>query len=365
MEALFNRYRNVAALVVAIVAQLMLLAYQIKGNGEVRLIRVWAVSAVTPVARGMEAGRRGVSHFFRDYFFLLGVRGENQRLKADLDRVRLENQFLHNELSTAERAHSLAIFQQQTPSTTVAAHVIGNTTGVGARVVIVDRGSNSGIEKGMAVITPDGIVGKITNVFPTASYMLLITDPTFAAGVLSQKNRVRGTVKGQPSGTVIVDYVQNEEKVDPGEWFYTSGDDRIFPKGLPVGPAIVVRQGKTRKEIQINPGGLENGLEEVLIVVDGVHRALPDAAAEGQPVHLLDPPPPEPGDSETPVQTGPRMTDADRLTDRYRKIGEAQKHEYGTGGTPNFNVNLEPPAAASPTAPSGAIQGAPPPPAAR
>jgi len=341
MEALFNRYRNVAALVVAIVAQLMLLAYQIKGNGEVRLIRVWAVTAVTPVARAMEATRTGVSRFLRDYFLLIRVRSENQQLKTELDRIRLENQFLHNELSTAERAKALAIFQQQTPSTTVAAHVIGNTTGVGARVVMVDRGSNSGIEKGMAVITPDGIVGKITNVFPTASYMLLITDPTFAAGVISQTNRVHGTVKGQASGAVIVDYVQNEQKVDPGEWFYTSGDDRIFPKGLPVGQATVVRPGKARKEIRIEPGGLQNGLEEVLIVVDGVHRALPEIPSDPQPVHLLDPPPAEPG-AEAPVQAGPRLTDADRLMDRYRKIGEAQKHVYGRGGAPNFNAEPEP-----------------------
>jgi rod shape-determining protein MreC len=321
MEALFNRYRNVAALVVAIVAQLMLLAYQIRSNGEVRLIRVWAVSAVTPIARGMEASRSGVSHFLENYVFLVGVRGENARLKTELDRVRLDNQFLSNELSTADRAKALAIFQQHTASKTVAAHVIGNTTGIGARVVIVDRGSESGIEKGMAVITPDGIVGKITNVFPTASYMLLITDPTFAAGVLSQKTRIHGTVKGQASGAVIVDYVQNEQMVEPGEWFYTSGDDRIFPKGLPVGPATVVRQGRARKDIQIDPQGLRNGLEEVLIVVDGVHRALPEAAPDAEPTHMLDAPPPEPGEAPVTLETGPRMTDADRLMERYRKTG--------------------------------------------
>ena len=321
MEALFNRYRNVAALVVAIVAQLMLLAYQIRSNGEVRLIRVWAVSAVTPIARAMEASRSGVSHFLQDYVFLVGVRGENKQLKTELDRIRLENQFLTNELSTADRAKTLAIFQQHTASRTVAAHVIGNTTGVGAKVVIVDRGTESGIEKGMAVITADGIVGKITNVFPTASYMLLITDPTFAAGVLSQKTRIHGTAKGQASGVVIVDYVQNEQKVEQGEWFYTSGDDRIFPKGLPVGPATVVRQGRARKDIQIDPQGLRNGLEEVLIVVDGVHRALPDPVPDNEPTHLLDAPPPEPGDAPATVETGPRMTDADRLMERYRKTG--------------------------------------------
>jgi rod shape-determining protein MreC len=338
MEALFNRYRNVAVLAVAIVAQLMLLAYQIKSNGEVRLIRVWAVAAVTPVARAMEGSRVGVGHFLRDYFLLVGVRAENTRLKTDLDRARLENQFLHNELSTADRAKALAIFQEQTASHTVAAHVIGDTTGVGGRVVMVDRGSTSGIEKGMAAITPDGIVGKVTNVFPGAAYMLLITDPSFAAGVLSQTNRVHGTVKGQGSGTVMVDYIQNEQKVDAGEWFYTSGDDRIFPKGLPVGRVKVARDGKARKDVQLEPSGLANGLEEVLIVVDGVHRSLPDTVTDSQPVHLLDAPPAE-GGSDVPVQTGARLTDADRLMDRYRKIEESQNHSFGDrgNGAPNFN----------------------------
>lgn len=351
MEALFNRYRNVGALVVAIVAQLMLLAYQIKSNGEVRLIRVWAVSAVTPVARGIEGTRSGVAHFLQNYFLLLDAREQNRRLQADLDRARLDNQFLRNELSTADRAKSLAIFQQQSPSKTVAAHVIGNTTGVGAKVVIVDRGSTSGIEKGMAVITPDGIVGKITGVFPTASYMLLITDPAFAAGALSQSNRVRGTVKGQGNGTVMIDYVQNEEKVDQDEWFYTSGDDRIFPKGLPVGQVTVVRPGKARKEIYVNPSGLRNGLEEVLIIVDAVHRALPEVPAGDQPVHLLDPPPAESGAAAAPVEGAPQ-TDADRLVDRYRKIGEAQKHVYGQhgGGAPDYNINVDP-VTAPPSAP--------------
>ena len=78
MEIFLNRYRNLTVLLVAIVAQLVLLAYQVKSNGEVRLIRVWAVSAVTPLARVIEAGRSGTVHFIRDYFVLLNVREEKQ-----------------------------------------------------------------------------------------------------------------------------------------------------------------------------------------------------------------------------------------------------------------------------------------------
>lgn len=379
MEFFLNRYRNLTVLLVAIVAQLVLLAYQVKSNGEVRLIRVWAVSAVTPLARVIEAGRSGTVHFVRDYFVLLNVREENQRLKSDLDRAKMDNQYLQAELSTADRAKSLAIFQQQSPSKTIAAHVIGNTTGVGAKVVIVDRGTGSGVQKGMAVITPDGIVGKVTAAYPTASFVLLITDPSFAAGVVSQKNHVHGTLKGQGYSTVIVDYVQNEQKVEQGERFFTSGDDRIFPKGLPVGEATVVREGKSYKEIFVTPSGLQNGLEEVLIVIEGVHVPIPEAQPTSQPVHLQDPPPADSSDSSTPdsttdtapgqapaptaaqapavppTQSGPLTTDADRLFDQYRKIGEAEKHVYGqsAGGAPNFNINLNQRPADGIPAPSG------------
>ncbi len=351
MEFFLNRYRNLSVLLVAILAQLVLLAYQVKSNQEVRLIRVWAVTAVTPMARALETVRSGVSHFLVDYFVLLDVRDENKRIKREFDRIQMENQYLRAELSTADRARALAIFQTHSPSKTIAAHVIGNTTGAGARVVIVDRGSNSGVEKGMAVITPDGIVGKVNGVYPTASFVLLITDPTFAAGVISQKNRVHGTLKGQGNSTAIVDYVQNEENVEQGEWFYTSGDDRIFPKGLPAGQATVVRAGKMHKEIYLAPSGLQNGLEEVLIVVEGVHTPIPETPAMSQAEHLLTPPPSDGplGDgraapADAPAQSA-RSTDADRLVEQYRKIGEAEKHTFGErgNGAPNYNISLEDP----------------------
>jgi rod shape-determining protein MreC len=341
MEFLLNRYRNLTVLLVAILAQLVLLAYQVKSNGEARLIRVWAVTAVTPLARLIEGGRSSVAHFFDDYFVLLDVREQNKRLKQDLDRTEMENQFLRTELETADRARALSIFQAHSPSKMVAAHVIGNGTGSGAHVVIVDRGSSNGVQKGMAVVTPAGIVGKVVDVYPVSSFVLLITDPTFAAGVISQKNRVHGTLKGQGHSTVKVDYVQNEEHLDQGETFYTSGDDRIFPKGLPVGEATVVRQGKTLKEIYLTPGGFQNGLEEVLIITEGVHVAIPEVPVPNQPVHMQDPPPAEPGvDSAPATAQNVPVSDADRIVERYRKIGEAEKHVYGERAViPNFNIN--------------------------
>src|SRR5579862_9566756 len=111
MEFFLTRYRNLSVLLVAILLQLGLLAYQIKSNQDVRLIRVWAVGAVTPLARLLEGGSSGMSHFFRNYFLLRGVREENQRLQSRLDQAELENQYLRGQLSTADRASALAIFR--------------------------------------------------------------------------------------------------------------------------------------------------------------------------------------------------------------------------------------------------------------
>ncbi|MCX6620192.1 MAG: rod shape-determining protein MreC, partial [Acidobacteria bacterium] len=262
MEFLLNRFRNLTVLLLVIFAQLILLAYQVKTNQDVTLLRVWSVTAITPLARVLEAFRSSTVGFVRDYFVLVDVRDENKKLKGTVDRLKLKNQALAEQLSTADRVRALQIFQERSPSKTIAARIIANGTGANSKVVFIDRGSTAGIERGMPVITPDGIVGKVLASYPTASTVLLVTDPSFAAGVISQKNRVRGTIKGQGHGTATVDYIQNEEKLDPGEWFYTSGDDRIFPKGLPVGQVTVARPGRGRKEVFVNPSGMQNGLEE-------------------------------------------------------------------------------------------------------
>jgi rod shape-determining protein MreC len=199
-------------------------------------------------------------------------------------------------------------------------------------VVFVDRGSTSGIESGMAVVTPDGIVGKVVDAYPMASLVMLVTDPTFAAGVISQKNRVRGTLKGLGQTKCLVDYAQNEEKVDEGEWFYTSGDDRIFPRGFPVGQVTSVHNGKTFKEIYLVPSGMQGGVEEVLIMLEGQHLQIPDSETATPGYKIL--PAPTEAAGQIPQPTGqPTVltTDADRLREQYKQTGEAQHKGFGEG----------------------------------
>jgi rod shape-determining protein MreC len=331
MASLLIRYRNLSFLLLVLFAQLILVAYQVKTGQDVRLIRVWAVSAVTPLARVLESVSANVSHLLEDYVVLTGARQENRRMVTELDKLKLENRSLRSELRTAERAQALSQFRARIPSQTLAARVIGTGTGVNSRSVFVDRGSLSGVKAGMAVITADGLVGKVTAAYPASAQVLLVTDPNFAAGVLNAQSRAEGTLKGVSRTACRVDYLQNEEKVEVGEWFYTSGEDRIFPRGLPVGQVQAVAVGQPFKEVILKPSGLARGLEEVLIVLAGVHEQIPAAPAASDVAPLLPPPAAtQPtGAQEQGVSAAVPGTDADRLVERYRKAAEAEGRTYG------------------------------------
>ena len=368
MDSLINRYRNVTILLLVILAQLVLLAVQVKNDQDVRMIRVWSVTAVTPLARVLEGARSGTFGFLKDYVLLRDVHEENRHLKADLDRLKMENLFLKTELSTADRAQALARFQERTPSRTLAARVISTGATANSKVVFLDRGSKDGVVRGMGVVTPDGIVGKVIGAYPTAAEVLLVTDPEFAAGVVSQKNKVRGTLKGQGYANCKVDYVPDEEKVEAGEMFFTSGDDRIFPKGFPAAVVRVSRRGPQFQEIVVEPTGMQHGLEEVLILLEGAHQPIPDAPPPSTPVYLMPAPPPVAVATPPPASGQPPAgTEADRIMQRYKAVGEAQNHKFGEGlpgsRPPDFNMPLpavkKPEAGAAPPPAAGAGANAP------
>jgi rod shape-determining protein MreC len=356
MEALLSRFRNLTVLIVVVLGQLIYLGYQVKTNRDERLIRVWAVSAVTPMAGVVEAIRQNTIGFLQDYFILLDVREQNRKLKADNDRLRMQNVYYRNQLATAEHARVLTIFQAQSPSKTIAARVIGNSTVVSAKAVFIDRGSTSGIEKGMAVVTPEGIVGKVVAVYPLVSQVLLVTDPTFKVGVESQKGHVHG-VLDCGSGKCKVEQIQNEEKVDKNEWFYTSGEDRIFPKGFPVGTVVATEPGQGMRDVSLNLSGAPGGVEEVLVVLQGVHQAIPVAPVEDENSAKMLPPPPDDDQADQPAVKP--QTEADKVLHRYADIGKEEGHVYGAVGStlPNFNPKPAPKPAATNTQAAGNAPG--------
>jgi len=281
MENLITRYRNVTILVAMLFAQVLGLAVQVKRTAEnesTRLIRIWTVNAVTPLEKAIVWGQGGVTHLWHDYFYLRGVRQENRDLKAEIERLRIEHARMSEDAEQAHRLQALLGFKEQFISQTMAAQVIGSSGSEQSRSVYIDKGARDGIRTDMAVITADGVVGKVLRVFRSTSEVLLIDDQSSGVGAILEKTRLQGVLRGTPTGEVVLEKVMADEQVPPGEKVLTSGGDRIFPKGLPVGTVTKTSPGpELFLNIHVKPAANLSKLEEVLVITQQVEKE-PDVA---------------------------------------------------------------------------------------
>src|ERR1035438_8731430 len=176
-----GRYRNLIVLVGVLFAQVLGLAVQVRRTTDsepTRLIRIWAVGAVTPLERTLSWMRTSSDGMWHNYFYLRGVRAENRELKQEIERMRLEQARISQDADQARRLQALLGFKEQFISQTMAAQVIGSSGSELSRSVYIDKGSRDGIKADMAVLTKDGIVGKVLRVYRSTALVLLIDDQT-------------------------------------------------------------------------------------------------------------------------------------------------------------------------------------------
>ncbi len=279
MESVLGRYRNLIILVGVLFLQVLGLAVQVRrGNSnneekDTRLIRIWAVGAISPFERGIVWVQNSAGNLWHNYFFLRGVRAENRQLKEQIEQMRLEQVRLTEDASQARRLQTLLAFKEQYIAKTVAAQVIGSSGSDLSRVVYIDKGKNSGIDRDMAVITADGIIGKVLLVYPNEAQVLLISDQSSGVGAILENSRLQGVLRGSPNGEVVLERIMSDEAVQPGETVLSSGGDQIFPKGLHVGTVTKVGPGKDLfLNIKIRPAADLSKLEEVLVLLEKQER---------------------------------------------------------------------------------------------
>ncbi len=270
MENLISRYRNVTILVVILFAQVLGLAVQVRRSTQdesTRLIRVWAVDTVTPFEKGIVWFQNSAANLWHNYFYLRGVRQENRELKLQIERLRIEQVRLNQDAEQARRLQALLGFKEQFISKTLPAQVIGSSGSEQSRSIYIDKGSHDGIKPDMAVITAEGVVGKVLRAFRTTSQVLLVNDQTSGVGAILEKSRLQGVLRGTPLGELVLEKVMSDETVQPGERVVTSGGDQIFPKGLPVGTVTKVSPGaELFLNIRVKPAADLSRLEEVLVI---------------------------------------------------------------------------------------------------
>ena len=277
MESFFSRYRNALVLIAVLLAQVVGLAVQVRrpdanapDKGGVRLIRSWVVNVVTPPEMLFHGIGKGIRGTWSNYVDLIHVRKQDKDLKAELDRLRLEEDSLAEDARQGQRLQTLLGFREKYIYKTVAAQVIGTSGTEQSRVLLIDKGSQDGLKQDMPVITPDGIVGKTRDVFRHTSQVLEISDATSGAGVILQTTRIRGVLRGDSWGQPEIVNVSPDERIQPGEPVLTSGGDAIYPRGLAVGivDRVIPQPEGTLINILVKPSANLSRLEEVLIITD-------------------------------------------------------------------------------------------------
>ena len=229
-DTLISRHRPLSLLAALILVQVLLLAFQIKRENNVRLVRYWTVQTLTPVERAGTWSFSKIGGLWSGYIGLRNARTENARLQKELDELRMRNRELESQAAEGQRLANLLNFRNAHPEASMlAAEVIGASADPTSHTLFINRGERDHVHRNLAVITPEGVVGKIVEVFPTSSQVLLINDKESGVGALFAGTRTHGVVKGSGDPNPRMDYIVNDEKVQVGDKILTSGEDHIFP----------------------------------------------------------------------------------------------------------------------------------------
>jgi rod shape-determining protein MreC len=239
--------------------------------GPIRRTVVWMTS---PIERGLVATVSAAQDVWYGYIDLRAVRERNLKLEAEVIHLKSEQAKLAETQAENERLRKMATFSESMPDIRlIAAPVIAFGADPKLKSIRIGRGSADGLRPGLPVVTPEGVVGRVTQVYDTASDVLLIIDPTSAVAAITQKTRARATARGTGDvGLIRLDFIAKSEVIEEGDILLTAPSGTLFPKGLLLGRATGVEPKPGAeglfKRAMLKAAVQFDRLEEVQVIVD-------------------------------------------------------------------------------------------------
>ncbi len=222
--------------------------------------------------RPLQLGAHTISRWIKDIqegsATLAGFKSENEKLRKRIAQLEVERNRLLEAEATNRRLQQLLDFRPHLPAAAVTATIIANSASTWFQSCLIDKGDAAGVRKGMAVVTPLGVVGRVVSAANHSAKVLLVTDPSSGVDVFVQRTRARGIVSGSLENSTIMKYVKRSEDIQVGDRLITSGLDGVFPKGLMVGTVIRVRKQHLGlfQYVEVMPAVNSARTEEVLVV---------------------------------------------------------------------------------------------------
>mgnify|MGYP001194568856 CR=1 FL=1 len=254
--------------VVLIFAALLWYTAGLRSQDQTNLLERSALLLTGPFHEGMDASIRGVADVWSHYLFLVDTKQRNAQLQTENRTLRSE--LVHSEEIALEneRLRQLLGFKQDLDVETLPARVIAEDASSWFRTILIDKGSEDGVEPGMPVVAAEGVVGRVVRSISGQARVLLITDASSAMAALIQHNRARGICRGK-GDDLAFDFVLRQEDVNVGDRVVTSGMGGIFPKGLVIGriSAFHRQEFSLFQSIEVTPAVDFAHLEEILVLL--------------------------------------------------------------------------------------------------
>ena len=228
------------------------------------------IEITAPFQKLIKQTTKSTEELWLNYFRLVDVNHENTQLKNEIRVLKMANSRYRELLATQESLEELLQFKQTINRPVLAAQVIGLDPTGWFKSVIIDKGKWAGLRLDMPVVNAFGVVGRVVSVSSNYAKVLLIIDQNSAVDCLVQRSRDRGMLKGLMSEICKLDYVAKSNDITMGDIVVTSGLGGVFPKGLPVGRILDVKEiaGELFKDIKIRTAVDFSKLEEVLVILE-------------------------------------------------------------------------------------------------
>jgi len=274
-----RRYSVLITSGLLVACSIMLLATNARGRQRIDPLGVFFLEAITPFTRVISLAENTFRHTWSAYVDLVGVRQDNEWLRHRVRELEARADRLADLQSENGRLQALLDLREEMPGQAVAARITAaDATGL-FRTATLNKGERDGIVKSMAVLAPQGVVGRVVTTSPHAARVLLLEDHSSGIDALVERTRAGGIVEGSPEGACLLKFVKRREDLQVGDRIVTSGFDGIFPKGVLIGEitSLVRKDQGLFQTAEVQPAVDFSKLEEVLVVQAHVNEAPPAA----------------------------------------------------------------------------------------